>query len=43
MLGKRKNKKIEERIEKLKAEIRNLDDDKIDEKNKIDLKIEIMN
>ena len=36
---KRKNKKIEERIEKLKAEIRNLDDNKIDKKTKY-LKIE---
>ena len=36
----KKIRKIENRIEKLKAEIRNLDKDKVGEKNKIKLKIE---
>jgi len=36
----KKIRKIENRIEKLKAEIRNLDKDKVSEKNKIELKIE---
>ena len=36
----KKIRKIENRIEKLKAEIRNLDKDKVADKNKIELKIE---
>ena len=36
----KKLRKINNRIEKLKAEIRNLDKDNVDEKNKIELKIE---
>ncbi len=36
----KKIRKIENRIENLKAEIRNLDKDKVSEKNKIELKIE---
>ena len=35
--------KLDKKIEKYKAEIRNLDDDKISEKNKIELKIENIN
>ena len=36
----RKIRKIDKRIEKLESEIRNLDKDNVDEKNKIELKIE---